>query len=112
MELTIETRAATILESFMESVESASIFEEGTGAGWLYDLLNGGRDDTISENRPPITVPLVRGPDNAAAAITGSHQLEEDRGAHIIQRQVANLIDDQHLGRQVNRIVRSSRPSR
>ena len=39
MESTIETKAATILEFVHGLGGSLSVtFEEGTGAGWLYDL--------------------------------------------------------------------------
>lgn len=50
----------------------------------------------------PVTVTLVRSQNNATALIPGTHQLKKDSSPHIIQRQVAHLIDDQHLGRQVN----------
>lgn len=48
MESTIETKAATILEFVHGLGGSLSVtFEEGTGAGWLYDLLKPHVDELI-----------------------------------------------------------------
>src|SRR5690606_1632431 len=63
---------------------------------------NRGGNNRIAENRAPVTIAFVRGQDDTAPFVAGTHQLEEDGGAQLVQWQVTHLIDDEDLGRQVH----------
>src|ERR1700741_3792248 len=65
-------------------------------------IQNGGRDDRVSEDRTPVPVALVRSQDDAASFVPCTHQLEENRGPQIIQRQVTDFVDHQNFPRQIN----------
>src|SRR5689334_4054680 len=62
---------------------------------------DGGRDDRIAENRAPVAVALIARQDDAASFVTSADELEEDGCTEVVQRQVAHLVDDQHLRREV-----------
>ena len=54
-------------------------------------------DDSVAEYLAPGTETLIAGDDERAALITARHQLKEQVGALAVDRQIANLIDDQQL---------------
>lgn len=55
-----------------------------------------------SPNRPPVAVAFIAGQDNAATLVSRAHQLKEDCGSELVQRQVPHLINYQHLGCEVH----------
>src|SRR5580658_7975472 len=60
------------------------------------------RDDRVAENGTPFAVAFVGSQNDAASFIAGADQLEEDRRAEIVQRQISHLVDDENLRSQVN----------
>src|SRR5580698_329787 len=54
----------------------------------------GRRDDRVTENRTPFAITFVGSKNNAASFIAGADELEEDRRAQIVQRQISHLVDD------------------
>src|SRR5690606_20279756 len=62
---------------------------------------NGGSDDAVAEHLAPGTEALVAGEDHRAALIATANQLEEEIGADTVDRQVADLVDDQQAWRGV-----------
>jgi hypothetical protein len=56
------------------------------------------RSRWVSENRAPVPVTL----DDAAPFVPCAHQLEENRGSQIIERQVTDFVDHQNFRRQVD----------
>lgn len=60
-----------------------------------------GGNHRVTEHLPPIDKGLVGRQGDAATLVTGGDQLEEDRGPHLLEEQIAQLVDDQELERQV-----------
>src|SRR6185437_8561926 len=48
-------------------------------------------DDRIAEDRTPFTVALVGCENDTASFVTGTDELEENRGAEVVQRQISHL---------------------
>src|SRR5690349_13269614 len=59
-------------------------------------------DDRVAEDRTPFAVALVRSENDASSFVTGADQLEENRRAQIVQRQISHLVDDENLRGQVD----------
>ena len=59
---------------------------------------DGGGQDRIVEGLAPIQEALVGGDDQAGALVATHHQTEEQAGFELRERQVADLVDDEHLG--------------
>jgi hypothetical protein len=55
-------------------------------------------DDTIAKDLTPAAEALVAGEDHRAALVPAADELEEEVGAGAIDRQVADLVDDQQPG--------------
>lgn len=56
---------------------------------------DGGRDHTVSEDVAPRAEALIARQDHRAAFVAATDELEEDIGGGAIDRQVADLVDDQ-----------------
>ena len=59
---------------------------------------DGAGDHRVAEHLTPGTETLVAGDDDRAALVTARDQLEEQVGALAVDRQIADLIDDEQLG--------------
>src|SRR3546814_8558401 len=60
-------------------------------------IQDGGGDHRVAEHRAPLGDRAVRGEQDRAALVTPADQLEEQVGGVRIERQVAELVDDQQL---------------
>ena len=58
---------------------------------------DGGGDDGIAEHLAPLAEGLVGGEQDAAAFVAGGDELEEQGGAEFVEREVAELVDDEQL---------------
>src|SRR5579864_2700956 len=56
-----------------------------------------GRQDVVAEDRAPLRHDLVGGDQQAAAFVPAGDELEKEMGAASLERQVAELVDDQQL---------------
>src|SRR5215831_1047411 len=59
-------------------------------------------DNGVSEDRAPISVTLVGRQNDAAALVSCTDELKENRCAQLVQRQVSHLVDDQDARSQVH----------
>jgi hypothetical protein len=71
-----------------------------------------GGDDGVAEHLAPFGKAAVGGEDHGAALVAGVDQLKEQVPAAGDDGEVADLVDDQQLGRQRNRMRSRSVPSR
>ena len=60
------------------------------------------RDDRVAEDRAPFAVALVRSENDASSFVTGADQLEENRRAQIVERQISHLVDDEDFRGQID----------
>ena len=56
-----------------------------------------GRQDLVAEDGAPLRHELIGGDEQAAALVAARDELEEEMGAAALERQVAELVDDQQL---------------
>src|SRR5439155_23295620 len=56
---------------------------------------DGGGDDAVAEDIAPAAEGLVAGQDERPLLVAAADQLEEQVGAALVDRQVADLVDDQ-----------------
>ena len=56
------------------------------------------RHDIISEDLAPFLKALIRGQHGGGFLVAAIHQLEEQHGPGVVDRQIADLIDDQQRG--------------
>ena len=59
-------------------------------------------DDRVAEDRTPFAVAFVRSENDAASFVAGADELEENRRAQIVQRQISHLVDDEDLRRKID----------
>src|ERR1700733_13966521 len=52
-----------------------------------------GGDDRVAEDRTPLAVAFVGSENDAAPFVAGADELEENRRAQIVQRQISHLVD-------------------
>src|SRR5439155_10817112 len=80
--------------AFSPNVEHVAVVEK--------TVQNGGGHDRVTEDLTPFGESLVRRQDDAASFIARGDQREEGGGGHSVVRPDAELVDDQHFGRQVD----------
>ena len=68
-------------------------------------IQNRGCDDCIAEDRTPLAIALVGNKYDAASFVAGADELKENRRAQLIQRQIAHLINDQHLRSKIKFVL-------
>ena len=60
-----------------------------------------GGDDRVAEDVAPFREAAIRGENHGALFVAGVDQLEEEVGAAVADRQIADLVDDQQRGSAV-----------
>jgi len=63
---------------------------------------DGGGDDRVAQDIAPVAEALVGGQDDAAALVAGRDEGEERGGGEAVVGPDAELVDDQHPGREVD----------
>jgi hypothetical protein len=58
-------------------------------------------NDRVPKDLPPLAEALVGGQHPSAALIAARDELEEEMGTMLIQRDVADLVDDQQFGQPI-----------
>jgi hypothetical protein len=66
---------------------------------------DGGGSDPVAEHLPPAAEALVAGEDHGTALEAAADELEEEVGASAVDRQVADLVDDEQAGDGVDLVA-------
>jgi hypothetical protein len=61
-------------------------------------IQDGGGEDVVAEDGPPLGDDLVGSNQHAAALVPACDELEEEVRTALLERQVAELVDDEKLG--------------
>ena len=89
------------LELVLEPVGIAPNVERD---GVVEDAVQDGRsNDPVTEDVPPAAEALVAGEDHGAALVAAADELEEEVGAGAVDREVADLVDDEQAGDGVDK---------
>src|SRR5689334_15666917 len=80
--------------AFAPDVEDVAVVEQS--------IEDGGGDDGVAEHLAPLGEALVGGEDDAAALVASGDQGEEGGRGRAIVRPDAELVDDEHLGGEVD----------
>jgi hypothetical protein len=80
--------------SFPPILQAITFASDVDGPGMVQQpIQNRGCNDGIAKDRSPISVAFVGSQDDASAFVTSPDQLNEDGCSHVVQRQVAHLVD-------------------
>jgi hypothetical protein len=84
------------LAFFLESI--AFSFDVEGGGVMEETVQDGGGQDLVVEDLPPVQEALVAGDDEAGPFVPADEEAEEEAGLLPAQGQIPDLVQDQHLG--------------